>query len=151
METAALERKSLDLDRMVFQSVGYVKGMSRACMMLMLLHVILEDIESMHEIFTTFYESVRKSTSTWLAQCTELMTRALEQEDDDLGVVFMPTFVWKIGRLYAQEISILKARGESRLCLDRKFSLTFESKPDSRDLRPCSYEGRFRHQCEVPC
>ena len=47
-------------DRMVFQSVGYVKGMSRACVMLMLPHLVLKDIHSMQEIFPAFYESARK-------------------------------------------------------------------------------------------
>ena len=63
--------------------------------------------------------------------------------EDDLGVVFMPTFVWAPGKLYLQEIQVLKALGDNRLCLDRKFSLTFSNRPDPRDLRPCSYDGRF--------
>ena len=103
----------------------------------------LANYDKVHKLVFANLISLVSLNAPVVRACTELRTHALKQEDEDLGVVFMPTFVWKVGRPYAQEISILKALGESRLCLDREFSLTFESKPDTRDLRPCSYEGRF--------
>ena len=59
-----------------------------------------------------------------------------------MALALLPEFTYKRGQLYLQEIACLNLLSSANLCFDRQFSLTFESRKDSRDQRPLSYRGR---------
>ena len=66
-----------------------------------------------------------------------------EAGTSNLGLLIVPMFTYKKGTLYVQEAISLKMIAQKNCNIDKKFSLNFKKKTDSRDSRPLVYEGRI--------
>ena len=61
---------------------------------------------------------------------------------NNLGLVLMPTFTYKNGQLWREEVTALQSLAGSNLNIDHGFSLLFEGKHVA-DSRPSVYPGRI--------
>eukprot|EP00438_Fugacium_kawagutii_P022435 Skav232862 [mRNA] locus=scaffold2451:162468:166474:+ [translate_table: standard] len=73
----------------------------------------------------------------------ELLTWALAEQMQSVGVVLCPVFTYQKGRLILEERALLDMLCRGNHNIDWSFAALFSEKCDSRDLRPMCYSGRF--------
>lgn len=73
----------------------------------------------------------------------EMLSWALSEQLQSVGLVMLPVFTYQRGKLVLEEKQILEQLCQGLHNLDWTFSLLFKEKTDARDQRPMSYQGRF--------
>lgn len=76
-------------------------------------------------------------------QASKVMTWALSDQMQSIGLCLMPSWTYTKGRLHLEEKAILERLAHGNHNLDWTFSVVFGSKCDQRDMRPMVYAGRF--------
>ena len=61
----------------------------------------------------------------------------------NIGLLLTPLFAYEPGGVLKEELSVLGLLQKKGLNMDRCFALLFRDKPDARDNRPASYNGRL--------
>ena len=72
-----------------------------------------------------------------------LLTWALSDNMQSVGLVLEPTYTWNRGKLSLDIIKVMKALQMGNHNLDHHFNVTFKDQCDLRDMRPMTYNGRF--------
>lgn len=89
----------------------------------------------------------------WVAPCT-IKASDLELQatvasvllggcPSNVGLLLTPLFAYKPGGVLKEELNALGLLQKKNLNMDRCFALLFRDKPDARDNRPASYNGRL--------
>ena len=73
----------------------------------------------------------------------EMLTWALADNMQSVGVVMAPVFTYQRGRLVLEEKTLLDSLCRGNHNIDWCFAALFKEKTDSRDQRPMCYNGRF--------
>ena len=72
-----------------------------------------------------------------------MMTWALGDQLQSLGILVSPTFSYNRGHVFLEEKAILDKLARSNVNLDWTCSILFRSKVDARDQRPMCYQARL--------
>ncbi len=82
-------------------------------------------------------------TSSSSSNAVEILTWALADNMQSVGIVMAPVFTYQRGRLILEEKTLLDALFRGNHNIDWCFAALFSEKTDSRDQRPMCYNGRF--------
>lgn len=68
---------------------------------------------------------------------------ALSDSMDSCGVVLMPAFSYQRGKLYLEELKLMKELGDGSCNLDTSFVIPMTDQVDTRDERPMAVTARL--------
>ena len=74
---------------------------------------------------------------------TALLTWAISDNMQSIGLVQTPVFTYQKGQLHVEESKMIKLLTKGNHNIDHSYSLLFKDKHDSRDHRPLVYPGRM--------